>query len=95
VSSSWGKPRIPDSTFGSRTTRPAVQRERPRQCAAPASGPSRDNNLHTNPYPNTASPGQPDECEAGNEDFVVGRPMIGNVPGNQGLVTSGQKGARE
>ena len=26
-----------------------------------------DNHLHINPYPNTASPGQPKECEAGNE----------------------------
>jgi virulence factor Mce-like protein len=52
--------------------------------SAPANGPNRDNFLHSNPYPNTASPGQPQECEAANEPFLAGRPVIGNVPGNQG-----------
>jgi len=58
---------------------------------APASGPGPDNYLHSNPYPNTAAPGQVAECEAGNEDFIVGETTIGNVPGNQGLVTGGQQ----
>jgi virulence factor Mce-like protein len=48
------------------------------------------NFLHVNPYPNTAAPGQPRECEAGNEDFIVGQAVIGNVPGNQGTSTRGQ-----
>ena len=61
--------------------------------AAPGSGPGEDNYLHVNPYPNTASPGQPDECEAGNEDFLLERTSIGTVQGNQGLVTSGQEGS--
>ena len=61
--------------------------------AAPGSGPGEDNYLHVNPYPNTASPGQPDECEAGNEDFLLERTSIGTVQGNQGLVTSDQEGA--
>ena len=39
--------------------------------------------LHSNPYPNTMAPGQPDECEAGNEPYVTNRPVIGNVPGVQ------------
>ncbi|WP_372789278.1 MlaD family protein [Paraconexibacter sp.] len=55
--------------------------------SAPANGPQRDNYLHTNPYPNTASPGQPNECEAGNEPFTPGQQAIGNVPGNQGTST--------
>ena len=59
--------------------------------SAPANGPTRDNFLHTNPYPNVAAPGQEKECEAGNETFLAGRQVIGNVPGNQGLVTSGQE----
>ena len=58
--------------------------------AKPADGPSADNHLHANPYPNTAAPGQDKECEAGNEDFVVGKTIVGNVPGNQGTVTQGQ-----
>jgi hypothetical protein len=29
----------------------------------------RDSFLHSNPYPNTAAPGQPQECEAGNEGY--------------------------
>jgi virulence factor Mce-like protein len=60
--------------------------------SAPANGPAPGNFLHTNPYPNTASPGQPRECEAGNETFTPGRQSIGNVPGNQGITTSGQVG---
>jgi phospholipid/cholesterol/gamma-HCH transport system substrate-binding protein len=52
--------------------------------AAPASGPGTDNHLHANPYPNEGAPGQPRECEAGNESYAAGRTMIGNVPGNQG-----------
>jgi virulence factor Mce-like protein len=57
----------------------------------PADGPNIDNHLHANPYPNTASPGQDEhECEAGNEDFLVGKTLVGNVPGNQGTVTQGQ-----
>jgi ABC-type transporter Mla subunit MlaD len=59
--------------------------------SAPANGPTVTNHLHANPYPNTASPGQPKECEAANEDYVVGKTTIGNVPGNQGTVTQGQK----
>jgi hypothetical protein len=59
--------------------------------SAPANGPTTTNHLHANPYPNTASPGQTKECEAGNEDFLVGRTIIGNVPGNQGTVTQGQQ----
>jgi len=57
----------------------------------PANGPSVDNHLHANTYPNTAAPGQTKECEAANEDFVVGKTLVGNVPGNQGTVTQGQK----
>jgi virulence factor Mce-like protein len=51
--------------------------------SAPANGPTIDNHLHNNPYPNTASPGQPNECEAGNEDYLAGKTVIGNVPGTQ------------
>jgi virulence factor Mce-like protein len=43
--------------------------------------------LHSNPYPNTASPGQTRECEAGREPYVQNMPIIGNVPGNQGVKT--------
>lgn len=42
--------------------------------------------LHFNPYPHGAAPGQPRECEAGNEPYLPGQ-VIGNVPGNQGLAT--------
>ncbi|MDX6607049.1 MAG: phospholipid/cholesterol/gamma-HCH transport system substrate-binding protein [Solirubrobacterales bacterium] len=58
--------------------------------ASPANGGGQDSNfLHYNPYPNTASPGQPRECEAGNEGFPGGV-TIGNIPGNQGIHTEGQ-----
>jgi virulence factor Mce-like protein len=55
--------------------------------AAPANGPTSDNHLHSNPYPNTAAPGQTHECEAANEGFAPGKQVIGNVPGNQGTNT--------
>ena len=59
--------------------------------SAPANGPTDTNHLHANPYPNSAAPGQtPKECEAGNEPYLLGKTVIGNVPGNQGLTTSGQ-----
>jgi len=56
----------------------------------PANGAGSDpgNYLHVNPYPNTAAPGQTRECEAGNEDYIKGRQVIGNVPGNQGTKTA-------
>ena len=62
--------------------------------SAPANGGGSEtrNFLHYNPYPNTASPGQPRECEAGNEDYAVGKLSIGNVPGNQGVLTEEQGG---
>jgi virulence factor Mce-like protein len=59
--------------------------------SAPANGPSVEhafgstaiidnNHLHVNPYPNVAGPGQPKLCEAGNESYVVGKSVIGNLP---------------
>jgi len=49
------------------------------------------NFLPSNPYPNTASPGQhPRECEAGNEHYVKGQVVIGNSPGNDGIKTEDQ-----
>ena len=68
----------------------------PNNEGGPSSAPANDgsvdsaNFLHTNPYPNTAAPGQTRECEAGNEVFQVGQQVIGNVPGNQGTETDGQ-----
>ena len=59
--------------------------------SAPANGPTSDNYLHSNPYPNTASPGQTKECESGNEPFLPGRKVIGNVPGKQPAATEGAR----
>ena len=33
-----------------------------------------------NPYPNVAGPGQPKVCEAGNETYLPGKAVIGNLP---------------
>jgi len=58
--------------------------------SAPANGGSQavgsskvvpNNYLHSNPYPNVGGPGQPKACEAGNERFIAGQPVVGNVPG--------------
>ena len=57
--------------------------------SAPANGPTEDNHLHTNPYPNTAAPGQPKECEAANEPYARGRTVLTNPPGTQKASTEG------
>jgi phospholipid/cholesterol/gamma-HCH transport system substrate-binding protein len=57
--------------------------------SAPANGPS-PNYLHVNPYPNTAAPGQPKECEAANEPYLKGQKVIGNVAGTQSASTDGK-----
>jgi len=54
--------------------------------SAPANGPTTDNHLHSNPYPNTDSPGQTPECEAANETYIDNKTIVGNVPGNQGTL---------
>jgi ABC-type transporter Mla subunit MlaD len=55
--------------------------------SGPANGPTAENHLHTNPYPNTAAPGQPKECEAANEPYPAGRTVVGNAPGTQSATT--------
>jgi virulence factor Mce-like protein len=57
--------------------------------SAPADGPTTDNHVHTNPYPNTGAPGQPRECEAGNEPYLSGQTITSNVPGTQSDHTEG------
>lgn len=49
-----------------------------------ANGGAPENFLHQNPYPNTPGGGRTNECEAGNENWIPGRAVIGNLPGNQG-----------
>jgi len=61
--------------------------------SGPANGPQKENFLHFNPYPNTAAPGQPRECEAGNEVFKLGEQAIGNAESPGGKLrtkTNGQ-----
>ena len=55
--------------------------------SAPANGPTEANHLHANPYPNTASPGQPKECEAGNEPYIRGPHDHRQPPGRQSATT--------
>jgi virulence factor Mce-like protein len=57
--------------------------------SAPANGPNQDNHVHLNPYPNTSAPGQPQECEAGNEPYLAGQTVTSNVPGTQPDHTEG------
>ena len=47
--------------------------------------------LHVNPYPNTAAPGQPNECAAGNEPYSGTSSLVGNPPGNLGTHTEKTK----
>ena len=55
--------------------------------SAPADGPTVENHLHANPYPNTASPGQPKECEAGNEPYASGPHRHRQHPGSSQATT--------
>jgi ABC-type transporter Mla subunit MlaD len=59
------------------------------QAAKPANGPTQDNHLHTDPYPHTAAPGQPKECEAGNEPYAIGQTVTSNPGGTQSASTEG------
>ncbi|HTR73069.1 MAG TPA: MlaD family protein [Solirubrobacteraceae bacterium] len=57
---------------------PSVERE-----TTPTGAPGKvidNNHLHVNPYPNVAGPGQPRICEAGNENFIPGQTLTGNLP---------------
>ena len=51
-----------------------------------------DSFLHSNPYPNSAAPGQERECESGNENYAASRlrnrQAIGNLPGGQGTFSA-------
>jgi virulence factor Mce-like protein len=60
------------------------------QASAPANGPTSENHLHYNPYPQTAAPGQSGVCEAGNEKYVHGKTVIGHAPELWGTTTRGQ-----
>jgi virulence factor Mce-like protein len=62
------------------------------QASAPANGPSRENHLHYNPFPNTGAPGQPNGCEAGNEKYIPGKTIIGPAPKVWGTTTRGLEG---
>jgi hypothetical protein len=66
-----------------------------RQVPSPAGGPTEGNFLHTNPLPNSPGGGRTNECESGNEPWLPGRTVIGNVPGNQGTDTVTTKIVRD
>jgi hypothetical protein len=53
--------------------------------------PIRDTYLHSDPYPNTAAPGQTRECESGLDKYTPGRQVIGDIPGNQGTAVDKTK----
>jgi virulence factor Mce-like protein len=70
--------------------------------SAPANGPSverevsgastaggkiiENNHVHYTPYPYVAGPGQPKVCEAGNEEYEVGKTVIGNTSPKAGTL---------
>jgi virulence factor Mce-like protein len=58
---------------------PSVDREPSRGGGVPGA-PVDNNHLHVNPYPNVGGPGQPLECEAGNESYTPGTAVVGNLP---------------
>jgi ABC-type transporter Mla subunit MlaD len=50
-----------------------------------------NNYLHYNPYPNVAGPGQPKECEAGNQTYTVGKTVIGTTSTTLGTLHDATK----
>ncbi len=55
-------------------------------------GPLIDNNhLHYTPYPNVAGPGQPKECEAGNQQYQVGKTVVGPTSTSLGTLHDATK----
>jgi virulence factor Mce-like protein len=58
--------------------------------SAPANGPTPENKLRTNPYPWTASPGQPKSCAAGNENFPRNAQAFDNKNAQITTKTDGQ-----
>jgi virulence factor Mce-like protein len=58
--------------------------------SAPANGPTPENKLRTNPYPWTASPGQPKSCAAGNENFPRNAQAFDNANAIHTTKTDGQ-----
>jgi hypothetical protein len=63
---------------------------------APANGTGDPGNfLHSNPLPNSPGGKRPNECEAGNEPWLQGKKVVGNVPGNQGTDTVTTKIVRD
>jgi virulence factor Mce-like protein len=65
------------------------------QVPSPGGSPPQNNFLHSNPYPNTPGGGRTNECESGNEGWLPGRVVAGNVPGNQGTNTEKTKIIRD
>jgi ABC-type transporter Mla subunit MlaD len=66
----------------------------PAQSESPeaTSGPQYNANyLHANPYPNVAGPGQPDECEAGNEIYEPKTAVIGHATKLRGSTSESTK----
>jgi virulence factor Mce-like protein len=55
----------------------------------PAAGPLPANYLHSNPYPHTAAPGEPKECESANEPYEAGKVVTSNPEGTQQAFTEG------
>jgi phospholipid/cholesterol/gamma-HCH transport system substrate-binding protein len=87
---SFQAPSGPNSE-GMPASAPANSPESPEEAKLTPSNGGKANHLHSNPYPNTAAPGQkPRECEAGNERYEPGVTRIGNTPRNDGIVTSEQ-----
>ena len=58
--------------------------------SAPADGPTVENHLHTNPYPNTAAPGQTARVRGGQRGLRQGPDDHGNAPGTQQAATEGK-----
>ena len=68
------------STRSPGSTRRTARTAPPRRPPTPPTVEHRNNFLHANPYPYTASPGQPHVCAAGNEKYIQNQVEVGNPP---------------
>jgi hypothetical protein len=75
-------PQVPGSEAGPAAT-PANGPPAPPGISRELASLEDDSFLHSNPYPNTAAPGQAGECETGAEGYAKGNQVIGTPSGNQ------------
>ena len=93
----WQRFQVVSATDSANSPKPLSEVVRPNNegepSSAPANGPTKQNHLHFNPYPNTAAPGQTQGVRGRQRGVhqTAGKTTIGNAPGTSRTKTDGQK----